>query len=354
MAGHEVCLYTHQPGLWHKCVEVLDRDGKKLGEGTLAIVTNDLQEAATFGEVILVTWPAHVRPPLLIELGKYVRANQVVAVMPGTGGVEFFADGILRRGAHFCGFQRVASIARIKEYGRSVFMLGKKAELFLGVVGDGPAREICGLFSDLLGIPCRALKNYLEVTLTPSNPILHTARIYQLFREYEPGVVYGKCPLFYEEWDNEASENLLGSDAELQAFCSQMAALGLDMQGVVSLGAYYESSTPDLLTEKLRSIVAFRGIKSPMTGVPGGFVPDLSSRYFLEDFSFGLCIVKGFCEIGGIQTPFIDRELRWFERLTGKQYFQNDSYSGKDLAETGAPQRYGFKSDRDILDFYSR
>ena len=354
MGGHEVCMYTHHPEQWSRSIAVLDRNAGILGEGPLALVTSDLKAAIDFGDLILVTWPAHVRPSLLAELGKLARPEQVVAVMPGTGGVEFLAEGILRRGAFFCGFQRVASIARIKEYGRSVHMLGKKSEVVLGVVGDSPGEEISRRFSDLLGIPCKMVKNYLEVTLTPSNPVLHTARVYQLFKNYHPGVVYNKCPLFYEEWEDEASECLLGADAELQTFCSLMSAQGLDMRGVISLKSYYESSVPDALSHKLRSISAFKGIRAPMTGVPGGFVPDLSSRYFLEDFSYGICIVKGFCEIGGISTPVIDRELQWFSRLMGLEYYREGAYIGRDLVATGSPQRFGFRTVQDVLDFYLR
>ena len=51
---------------------------------------------------------------------------------------------------------------------------------------------------------------------------------------------------------------------------------------------YYESSDAASLTRKLRSIQAFKGILAPMKAVEGGFVPDFSSRYFTEDFPYGL------------------------------------------------------------------
>ena len=353
-AGHEVCVYTQRPELWGESIEVMSSDGAVICTGKPAKVTANLKDAVEFGAVVLVTWPAHVRPALLREMGLYVDAGKIIAIMPGTGGVEFEAGGILEKGAILCGFQRVASIARVKEYGKSVFMLGRKKELFMSALNSRHSEQACALFSQLLQIPCRALKNYLEVTLTPSNPILHTARICQLFENYRPGVVYKTCPLFYEEWEDKASEYMLGADAELQTFCSHVSSIGLDLRGVLSLKNYYGAPTPALITKKLQGIPAFRGIKSPMVAVPHGFIPDLSSRFFLEDFPFGLCIVKGFCELGGIRTPFIDHELHWFQNLTGRQYFQGESYSGSDLAETGMPQRYGFRSVQEVVKFYSR
>jgi len=46
--------------------------------------------------------------------------------MPGSGGVELISQDVLDNGSFIFGFQRVHGIARIKEYGKSVYSLGKK------------------------------------------------------------------------------------------------------------------------------------------------------------------------------------------------------------------------------------
>ena len=78
-----------------------------------------------------------------------------------------------------------------------------------------------------------------------------------------------------------------------------LMSAGFGHAGVISLKSYYGAGAR-ALSHKLRSISAFKGIRAP-AGVPGGFVPVI--WIFSGRFSYGICIVKGFCEIGGISTP---------------------------------------------------
>ena len=44
---------------------------------------------------------------------------------------------------------------------------------------------------------------------------------------------------------------------------------------------------------------------------------DLESRYFQEDFLFGLCIFKAYAQITGVETPVMDKVLSWHQNLSG-------------------------------------
>jgi hypothetical protein len=74
---------------------------------------------------------------------------------------------------------------------------------------------------------------------------------------------------------------------------------------------YYESTDAVSLTNKLKSIQAFKGLKSPMKKVDGGYIPDFGSRYFTEDFPYGLHIVQSQARQHGVSTPMIDEILLW-------------------------------------------
>ena len=106
--------------------------------------------------------------------------------------------------------------------------------------------------SEIWGIPCFPLPNYLSVTLTPSNPILHTTRLRTLFADYEEGKVYSRNTLFYGEWDGASSELLIKCDEELQKLIKVMDKL--DLSAVRSLKIHYESGTVEAMTKKLCSI----------------------------------------------------------------------------------------------------
>ena len=78
---------------------------------------------------------------------------------------------------------------------------------------------------------------------------------------------------------------------------------------------YYESSSVSALTRKITSIESFKGILSPMVQSSNGWQPDLSSRYFQEDFNYGLRFIHDIAHSLGIDVPNIDRIYEWGIRL---------------------------------------
>jgi hypothetical protein len=88
-----------------------------------------------------------------------------------------------------------------------------------------------------------------------------------------------------------------------------------------------------------------------MHAVEGGFVPDVTYRYFTEDVPCGLVVIKGLAELFDVDTPTITTVIEWMQEKMGKQYVVDGRVGGRDIAETRAPQR--FKMSRDeIMDRY--
>ena len=44
---------------------------------------------------------------------------------------------------------------------------------------------------------------------------------------------------------------------------------------------------------------------------PAGWVPDFGSRYFTEDFPFGLRFIRDLAHTHRVSTPTIDRVYEW-------------------------------------------
>ena len=106
------------------------------------------------------------------------------------------------------------------------------------------------------------------------------------------------------------------------------------------------------MTAKIRSITAFQGIKTPLLSTERGFIPDFQSRYFLEDFPYGLCIIKGLCEIVRLDTPSIDKILKWFQKIARVQYYIDDRFVGVGLKNLPIPQNSGIRMIEDIISYY--
>ena len=184
----------------------------------------------------------------------YVDSNTIIMVLPGTGGAEFAFADCIKKGATLSGLQRVPTVARIEELGKRVRCEGLRSELHVAAIPHSKTSEIADFMSEVWGIPCHVLPNYLSVTLTPSNPILHTTRLRTLFADYEPGKVYDSNPLFYGEWSDESSNLLIQADEELQQMCRMMEQAGvgdIDLSQVKSLKLHYESDTIEAMTSKI-------------------------------------------------------------------------------------------------------
>lgn len=71
----------------------------------------------------------------------------------------------------------------------------------------------------------------------------------------------------------------------------------------------------------------FKGLTTPSVKVDGGFIPDLHSRYFTADFSYGLSIIKQIAYIADVQTPNIDRVMSWYRKIAiKKEEFRFENY----------------------------
>lgn len=309
-----VTVYNSSHKEWSDRITVFNSDDTVQFVSSRIYITDDLEKAVTNAKFIFVTVPSFMFADIAEKIGTYVTDKQIICIVPGSGGAEFAFRKLIDKGVKFIGFQRVHCIARLKKYGDSVYALGRKKQIELASIPSDLAEKLSGEVSGLFSMPCKSISNYLCLTLTPSNPILHPSRLYALFRDYDKKQSYGRNPLFYEEWDDDASRNLLEMDDELQCLCN---TIPLDLHEVISLKEHYESFTVETMTAKIRSIEAFKGIYTPMKKDQSGYwKPDFSSRYFTSDFDFGLKILRDIAEIFNVKTPLIDAIYNWYCNTT--------------------------------------
>ena len=314
--SHDVTVYTSAPERWQKRLVAFDVDGAVVYEGEVSKITSDVRCAAD-AEYIFVTLPSIAQADFVKKLLPYVKADTKIGVVPGYGGAEFIFKPLVDAGAHLFGFQRVHAITRIFEYGKTVCMKGRKDSVFLGALDRSDIPALCEDMESLFDMPCVALPNYLCVTLTPSNPILHTSRLYGMLGENNIDHVYDRNILFYEEWTDRDSELLFSADEELQRICKKIVRA--DLSSVRSLKDHYESHSIGAMTNKIRSISAFRGIGSPMKAVDGGWIADLDSRYFSCDFAYGLDLLCQLGKVLSVATPTMDEMMGWYRDISGME-----------------------------------
>lgn len=206
------------------------------------------------------------------------------------------------------GFQRVPFISRILEYGHKAELKGYKKTLNVAVEQFVDKESIRCTLERLFHIKVNLLGSYYEASLSNSNPLLHTSRLYTMWKDWKPGVFYNTNPGFYSDWTLDASELYLAMDIEFQKL---LEILGVRKDSIPSVLEYYESSDAVSLTKKIKSIPAFQGIDSPMKLVADGWVPDFGSRYFREDFPYGLFFIYNLMLKHQIKCPYIAEVYNW-------------------------------------------
>lgn len=316
--GHNVRLFTSNPSSWSHTLEALNPDGTVFMSGELELVTASLEDSVYEADMIWITYPTFLLADIASRLLPLVSPGQQIGVVPGNDAEFFFAEHV-RKGAILFGLQRVHSIARLKEYGKSSYMLGRKPELQVAALPSAETDNVRQRVEELFDIPSISLPSYLVETLTPSNPILHTSRIRTMFASWNPEVSYDHNIFFYREWDDASSELMLKCDDELQDVCRVLEReLDVDLSQVRSLRDHYESPTAQAMTKKISGIPAFQTLTSPMREEkPGVWVPDFSSRYFRADFAYGLKAIKDIAKLTGVATPGMDDVYGWYIELSG-------------------------------------
>ena len=312
-------------------------------------IETSLENAISDTDYVFCTYPAFLRKKFIEESKEFYPQKCKLGFFSGYGGAEYMCKELVERGITIFGLQRVPFVARQTDK-KIARCLSRKEKLFIAAIPKEKTKEICIELEELIGIPTVELNEYLAVTLVPSNPLLHLCGLYNVFKDYEEGDYFDRQLMFYDEWNDETSELLLDYDDELQEICKKMKPLNLEE--IVSLRTYYESPTAEAMTKKLKSIEAFKVVTVPLIEKEGKFYPDFNSRMFLEDFPYGIAIIKYFGILTKVKTPAIDKILKFYENTRGVCYFNPDGSPGKDFVNSGIPANYGLDSLESIINYY--
>lgn len=324
--SHNVIIFSAKHEQISKNLRITDECGKTFLSGDINCATFDPVLAFSDADLVFVTVPAFCMQKTADVITPHLKRGAKICLVPGSGGGEFAFKTALDKGCVIFGLQRVPSVARLTEYGKSVCATGYRDQMFVAALPSHFGEECAKIIQDIVGIPCETMSNYLNLTLTPSNPILHTTRLKTIFKDYKPGVYYDKLPLFYEEWNDETSELLLKCDAEVQNICRALDCF--DLSYVKSLKEHYGSENAQALTRKITSISSFKGLKTPSVETENGFLPDFYSRYFTADFSYGLIILIQIADFLNVNADNMKQTMDWYNNQVENDNIFNFSEHG--------------------------
>jgi NAD/NADP octopine/nopaline dehydrogenase, alpha-helical domain len=295
----------------------------------LDLVTNNPAEGLRDADVVIITVPAHARPSLLARIARHLPADKAVFVgaIPGFCGFDWLAEHALGhlRNVVIWGMKDVAHTAFELDPGVSVRMGGAKLTLHVATHAredEHAKRVLLTHMRRLYDSRIELLNNYLEITLTPGNPIMHSSVIYGLIGPYgqwhgrpfsEPLCWWTDCPelgaYFLERCDEE---NQQLCDALEHRFDIDLSSVKPLKQEIIEA---YDDQIRDHRTmlSVLRTNRAYDAIRAPL--VPDangtGYLIDRESRAFQEDVAYGLALLVEMAMRLDILLPYINEIYGW-------------------------------------------
>lgn len=324
-----------------------------------SLVTDDPREAASGCDMALFVLPAFLHARYLSALGPYLEDGCVIVGLPGQPGFEFEVRQLLGAGPRdttVLNFDSLPWICRLAELGRRVTINGTKERLTGAMQGDLARARVTDPLSALQTLfgPAPQLVvsgHVLGITLRSPNASNHPPMMYSRWKDWD-GSAVREPPLFYEGIDQDGADLLERVSEELVATAARIMDLrpDVDLTRVIPQYQweidYYGESIGDRtsLMTALRTNAGYAGITHPMLETRGGsYCPDFGHRFLSEDIPFGLVVMRGVAELAGVPTPFIDSVITWGQERLGGHYLEAGRLTGRDLASTRCPQRYGMR-----------
>jgi hypothetical protein len=375
--------------------------------GHLVAKSTDPAEVIPQADIIILCMPVHAYRPALAHVSPYVnrdKAHVYIGTIFGQAGFNWMVHNEVEK-AHSLtnvvtfAIGNIPWICRAAEYGRKGINYGPK---LINTVAVTPRDK----FDDLNRILLEDLSNrpfgrghfelaeFMDLTLSCDNQIIHPARCYGLWKRYG-GQWKSKdqVPYFYRDFDEISAEILTRLDHEYTLIRSALKArfpersfkYMLSYLELEELNHHQQGSAKPLdILSSLRDSIQLASIKTPVVLVSSDedsdaeektdenkentsktdwssstsafFELDTTGRFFTDDISYGLLIAKWLAKkLGGIETPTVDQVIQWAQKLRGEHFLDANGTIDTDycLAEKyrcGIPESYGITNLEDILD----
>jgi opine dehydrogenase len=411
-AGHNVTLLTRRPGDWKDDVECEVQDGRTgvtldVHMGRLTAKSTDPAKVIPQADIIILCMPVHAYRPALVHLAPFVnrdKSHVFIGTIFGQAGFNWMVHAEVEKAQNLTNVVTFAIgnipwICRTAEYGRKGINYGPKT---INTVAVSPRDQFETLNTILLGdLSYRPfgrgrfeLAEFMDLTMSCDNQIIHPARCYGLWKRYG-GQWKSKdsVPLFYRDFDEMSADILTKLEDEYTSIRSALKArfpertfkYMLSYLELEALNHHQQDAAVDVLSS-LRDSIQLSSIQTPVVPVANDsdesdddqdekkhedkenlwkgwegakkcfYELDTTGRFFTDDIPYGLLIAKWLAqELGVNETPMIDQVIMWAQRLRGEHFLDGDGKIDTDycLAEKyrcGIPLSYGITDLEDMLD----
>lgn len=319
MAGH-LAYMGFRVNLWNRTPERIDHirlrggiglEGAIEGEGPLALVTSNLEEAIRGVHVIMVAVPAFGHRDVAAALAQFVQDKQIVVLNPGrTGGAlevrNVFTENGVTKKVTIAETQTFLYTSRRMEPS-SAHIFDIKNEVALAALPSYETPEVLKILRPAFPqfIPG---DNVLKTGLENIGAIFHPAVM--LLNAGRIESTHGNFQYYLEGITPSVAAILEAMDRER---VSVAGALGIRAHTARQwLYLTYSSHGSDLY-ESVQSTPGYRGITAPA---------HLNHRYILEDVPMSLVPIASIGDMLGVRTPTIRSIIQLASAVHGRDFWK--------------------------------
>jgi hypothetical protein len=377
-AGHKVNLLTRQPERWSSNVtmELLYPDGalKAVLPGHINKISSNPEVVIPESEIIILSLPVSKYRVVLHNIAPFIKKNKktYIGTIYGQGGFNWMVNEIVLKyqleNVVYFASGLIPWITRLKEYGKVGLNYGSKT---VNVVAVFPSEEYVEINNLLLNDLCFRFfgvgsyvkaENFISLTLSVDNQIIHLSRLFGLYERF--GGIWktqAEVPFFYRDYDDLSAHLLEQLDEDYTKIRSEIKRLYPNqsfnyMLNYLDLERLSYNSSNANIKESFTNSKTLNQIATPVIQNEAGlWIFDKNHRFFTDDLYYGLAIARWIGQKLALDTPIIDRILRWAQHVVNNTVLDENGIVEVDRSSNpdfkhGIPSTYGFSSIADIME----
>lgn len=374
-----ITLLTSRPTAWSHTIELEYRNPNdevlKTFKGEINAITDNPQDCIPNADYIILCMPVFQYRVALHKAAPYINRNKevVIGTVYGQGGFNWMVEEIQQEfqltNLIYFAFGLIPWVCRTKEYGHTGITYGVKTRNAAVVY---PKEQFGRINNELFDPICyhwfktgkvEQLDNFISITLSVDNQIIHPTRCYAICKEYGGTWKHAEdVPRFYKDYDAFSAQCLADLDADYSKVRNRIKQLYPDkdfhyMLNYLDLEHYtYNSASVDIVDSFVNS-PTLQAIATPVIEDDNGnLIIDKDGRFFMDDIYYGIAIVKWMAELLDVDVPKIDKLLHWAQNFREEKIISADNkllLDSLDLntpMKSGIPYYYGRMTIGDIVD----
>ena len=272
-----------------------------------AVAEPSLARAAEGADIALIAVPVDARRRVMEEAADALNECALLVAWEGMGWFREHLQELGLKRPLAVGLQRSPILCRVRSIGRAVEVFGTRSEVVAAPTEPAHRVRAKRFLSAVLPFRVAIAPSYVCVSLSPSNPLIHPARLYSSGRQ---GFDLARGTRFYADWDDAASEILLALHADVALLRDALRLPKIYLRTL----ADQRDVRPAAITKLHRGLVgAMAELQLPVHRDARGATLDREHRFFREDIGEGLGYMLHLAGEAGVVMPTAQAVFRWYE-----------------------------------------